>query len=292
MVVKNKKRGGLINDLSNRDFFNNSLDLDYIIHSHGSGHDSESFIVPANTFIYVYSPLGSILCLKTSNNDICARRGTYHRVYGPGEEFPELYLTGDPQRQWQSGIKRCDDNAIIFNINHNTDTNPFILSLALPRIQKNRIDYLIGKKSSPARVVKSDQSSIHIHIMACTINIPKHLVDRSANKSIMTEAYTSTGRRVKSVLRPPNGLDDVYNMVNTHRDKYYEIKPKIDRLLSQNNYDWQFNELRTITIENLTNTTSEHMERLVGLSVLMHKQDRTYYRMAERLYEEIFRDKY
>ena len=127
--------------------------------------------------------------------------------------------------------------------------------------------------------------------MACTINIPKHLVDRSANKSIMTEAYTSTGRRVKSVLRPPNGLDDVYNMVNTHRDKYYEIKPKIDRLLSQNNYDWQFNELRTITIENLTNTTSEHMERLVGLSVLMHKQDRTYYRMAERLYEEIFRDK-
>lgn len=232
------------------------------------------------------------MCLRVSNNDVCGQRGTYHTLYQHGDEFPDLLLTSDPQHQWLSGIKRCEDNSIIFNIDAHSD-DQIVLSQILRDIHKDRINYLTSsQKGVSAYVAKSPQSSIHVHLLMCTTNIPEHLVDTSANKSIMTDAYTSTGRKIPSVLRPPNGIADVFNMNKPpYEDMYKSIKKEIDKLLSTNSdYDWQFEQLHRIVIRELKNTTEQHMNRMIGLCVLMRKRDNTYHRMAETLYNIIFRD--
>jgi hypothetical protein len=284
------KRGGLVNDLRQRNFFNEQYDLDYVLHAHGTGDNENYFQIPDNTYIYVYSPLGSELCLRTSNNDVCARNGTYHRVYGPGDEFPALYFYGDVNRQWRSGIKRCHDNAIVVNIEMNTEARPFNLQLGLPRLHRDKMQYL----DLPKR-----QGCVHLHIMACTQNIPRNFVDRSANRSIMTDAFAPSGRKINSALRPPNGLIDVYNMIKTHSELYKEVKPKVDALIA-NNPDSEYTTLRDVILNEFNRDAQQHMERLVGLSVIMHKTSRpkqpiyedldTFKKIAEKIYGLIFRD--
>ena len=159
----------------------------YVLSSHGEDNGLK-LIIPQNCFIVIYRPLGEeIVCSNAMPNEIC--NYTFEdniklipQIFEPGNLFPNLQLW--PLRTYpyvdsNSGIKKCSDNSILYNIDLNGN------------ITLNELVQLVNNDMS-------DLDKKYIHILACTTKGKQSVFASGFKKSRKYKSNKHKSRKHKS----------------------------------------------------------------------------------------------
>lgn len=185
--------------------------MNFVLSSHADAINSGSeqhFELNRLTTIVIYDELGnSLQCSNADPGRVCYGQLRGRQSFEPGSFFPNYYLWNDENRAFYSGVKHCESNQVIINIDSLPDRPIVGTEYVFKATLKEIVDH-----------ISSFGNPFTLHLLMCYSGLNKE------NASFYSQGFESAFSKM-SIGKKYQNYKEKYLK---YKKKYLDLKKKLN----------------------------------------------------------------